>query len=163
MMADAVKYVVMCNCDDEPGALIIAWIDDERPAGGHIQMRSNTRFTETQWGRHIEWKLECRACRKYAPISEMTAAAILDGFGAKLHELRTSTIPDADDPSIAEARHVIPFSALCLRLSQLGGYIFRCAHVRVPVAESRVDGLSRDRKARHGRRSPVVTAVHHDQ
>lgn len=53
MMADAVKYVVMCNCDDEPGALIIAWIDDERPAGGHIQMRSNTRFTETQWGRHI--------------------------------------------------------------------------------------------------------------
>lgn len=111
MMADAVKYVVMCNCDDEPGALIIAWIDDERPAGGHIQMRSNTRFTETQWGRHIEWKLECRACRKYAPISEMTAAAILDGFGAKLHELRTSTIPDADDPSIAEARHVIPFSA----------------------------------------------------
>lgn len=121
MMADAVKYVVMCNCDDEPGALIIAWIDDERPAGGHIQMRSNTRFTETQWGRHIEWKLECRACRKYAPISEMTAAAILDGFGAKLHELRTSTIPDADDPSIAEARHVIPFSALCLRLSQLGG------------------------------------------
>lgn len=36
MMADAVKYVVMCNCDDEPGALIIAWIDDERPAGGHI-------------------------------------------------------------------------------------------------------------------------------
>lgn len=121
MMADAVKYVVMCNCDDEPGALIIAWIDDERPAGGHIQMRSNTRFTETQWGRHIEWKLECRACRKYAPISEMTAAAVLDGFGAKLHELRTSTIPDADDPSIAEARHVIPFSALCLRLSQLGG------------------------------------------
>ncbi|CMP50623.1 prophage protein [Mycobacterium tuberculosis] len=53
MMADAVKYVVMCNCDDEPGALIIAWIDDERPAGGHIQMRSNTRFTETQWGRRI--------------------------------------------------------------------------------------------------------------
>ncbi len=64
MMADAVKYVVMCNCDDEPGALIIAWIDDERPAGGHIQMRSNTRFTETQWGRHIEWKLECRGMPK---------------------------------------------------------------------------------------------------
>lgn len=34
MMADAVKYVVMCNCDDEPGALIIAWIDDERPPAG---------------------------------------------------------------------------------------------------------------------------------
>lgn len=29
MMVDVVKYVVMCNCDDELGVFIIVWIDDE--------------------------------------------------------------------------------------------------------------------------------------
>lgn len=94
MMADAVKYVVMCNCDDEPGALIIAWIDDERPAGGHIQMRSNTRFAPAS--------SVCAAMRSTAPCTRSVVP-----HDRRRRVAADATMPGHRGPGTRDSRHTV--------------------------------------------------------
>jgi hypothetical protein len=142
------NYVVLCDCDGDPTPRIIAWIDDERTTRGRVRVRSNVSFSALpNRDGHMTYSIRCRACKRWVPWSDATAADVIDKLAPVRDTLEVRGIPMLDDPSLPvepmsfeefrrsmvkpageprvpkathyESRYVIPMSTLCHIVTKL--------------------------------------------
>ncbi|WP_322860104.1 hypothetical protein U8D42_12785 [Mycobacterium europaeum] len=75
-MAEPIRYVVVCTCTGEAEPL--AWVDDERPAGGQVTVRSAPNAGQVIIGNRMMDDLP-------APTHETVAAAWADSTVSETH------------------------------------------------------------------------------
>jgi hypothetical protein len=92
------KYIVLCDyC--EGGEMIVAWIDDNRPSGGGVDIVAGYNgfkkfkpFVANRRGGQMDYRLRC-SCNKEVPWSETTAGDVIDKIAPFRDQLETIAIP----------------------------------------------------------------------